>query len=89
MVMGFLEKQLSILSNALAKNLVQTSAEAIGADYQKNRRMVIYNLVAIALTVLFGGIVLMFMEDWSFIQGVYFALCTSSVRNYIYSRLYY
>eukprot|EP01031_Cornospumella_fuschlensis_P025027 gene25027-30231_t len=82
MVMGFLEKQLSILSNALAKNLVQTSAEAIGADYQKNRRMVIYNLVAIAFTVLFGGIVLMFMEDWSFIQGVYFALCTSSTIGY-------
>ncbi|RYY68458.1 two pore domain potassium channel family protein, partial [archaeon] len=84
MVMGFLQNQISLLSNALAKNLMQTSAEKIGADYQKNRRMVIYNLIAIALTVLFGGVVLMYMEDWSFIQGVYFALCTSSVGVYVW-----
>ncbi|RYH28970.1 two pore domain potassium channel family protein [archaeon] len=76
-VSEFVQGQLSKFSDILQKRLVST--EEIGADYQNNRRLVVYNVVAIILTILLGGVVLMTLEDWTFIQGVYFALETSTV----------
>lgn len=76
-VSEFVQGQLSKVSDILQKQLQTT--EEFGADYQNNRRLVIYNIVAIILTVLLGGVVLMTLEDWTFIQGVYFALETSTV----------
>eukprot|EP01031_Cornospumella_fuschlensis_P036500 gene36500-44280_t len=77
---GFLVGQLSKFSDILQKKL--QSSEEIGNDYQNNRRLVIYNVVAIIVTILLGGVVLMNMEGWTFIQGVYFALETSTTIGY-------
>lgn len=60
----------------------QAKADTIGQSLRHHR----YTLLCIAMScivvVIFGGLVFMTLEDWSFIKGVYFAVQTSTTVGY-------
>lgn len=51
----------------------------VASMYRNNMVLFTWNIVVIVLCIFFGGLILTLLEDWTFIQGVYFALQTSAV----------
>ena len=60
-----------------------TSVDKIGDNIFSYKRMMVWNFIAIVMLVLVGGLILMGLEDWTFIQGIYFALETSTVSTFL------
>ncbi|RYH30396.1 two pore domain potassium channel family protein [archaeon] len=58
-----------------------THATDVASMYRNNMVLFTWNIVVIILGIILGGIILSVLEDWTFIQGVYFALQTSAVSN--------
>ena len=56
-----------------------TDMDKLFSKYTFHKRTMIYNVLTMLGTVLIGGVVLTALENWTIIQGVYFALETSTV----------
>lgn len=67
-----MEKAVSYISTV-------TDANNLFANYNYHKRMMGYNIAAIIICIIVGGFFLTMLEDWSFVEGIYFALETSSV----------
>ncbi len=64
-------------------NYVNTATDAahLFADYTRHKRVMILTMIALLLCVIIGGVILTYLEDWTLIQGIYFAVETSSVSS--------
>ena len=56
------------------------SMDLLGIQMSKNKTLMFWNIVCIIITLLVGAGIVMSLEDWTFIQSLYFALQTSTVR---------
>jgi hypothetical protein len=67
---------------ALARSQILAEPETVGKEYSYHRRMLAVNVVLLALTVLFGALIMHGIEtDWTFIEALYFAVQTTTVRK--------
>lgn len=64
-----------------AAKLIQENdtMELMGGQISYCKRMMVWNVVGIIVMLLVGGCIAMALEDWTFIQGLYFALQTATV----------
>lgn len=75
------------ISNAIAAHFqavaeyVRQRADAgeLGKNLQQHRYMLACTVVSIVISILVGGGIFTTLEDWTFVQGVYFAIETSTV----------
>lgn len=58
----------------------RAQAETIGLSLRHHRFTLICIGLSCVIVIIFGGLVFMTLEDWSFIEGVYFAVETSTVE---------
>lgn len=73
---AYLSKQMEYIANYVNS---ATDAANLFKDYNRHKRMMIFTMIAMFLCVIIGGAILTCLEDWTFIQGIYFAVETSSV----------
>eukprot|EP01031_Cornospumella_fuschlensis_P025913 gene25913-31296_t len=57
-------------------------ATDVASMYRNNMVLFMWNIIVIILCIIVGGAILTVLEDWTFIQGIYFALQTSATIGY-------
>jgi cytochrome b subunit of formate dehydrogenase len=77
--LGFAQQLSKRLDRVVTYIHTVSDANNLFAAYNFHKKMMAYNIAAIILVILLGGFILTMLEDWSFIEGVYFALETSTV----------
>lgn len=80
-VNDIIHNNLAIVRNYLCKNNKQAVAAGMEVgDIYHYRRQLFYNFFIFALWIIIGAAVVKHNEDWSWTEGFYFIMETSSVR---------